>query len=330
MKEQLFILNHGKLFCDKGTLSFIDLDNKKSTYPLTGISEIFCFGNVSLTSGIIKKVLERELIVHFLSTYGTYQGCLQYATLHHAKVIERQVLFSVVLEKRLAIALELLRSLQTAQYELLAYYAKKGHNVFSLAKELKAIEFEAADSNQLRGKEAQLWKLFYEGIKRIITTFDFVSRVYHPPQGEINAMISFGNMLLYAEVLAAIREVGLLPEIGYIHENNDQRYTLALDLAELFKPLLVFRSIIYLSNKKIIQSGDFTNQQGYTYLNHEGKFLFVREFQQRLKTTFFHPDLKRDLSYRSLIKQECLALKSYFLHPENGPYQSFKRWYTCF
>ncbi len=328
MKHEIYIISNGKLFCDSGTIGFVDIEGNKRNYPIRNISDIYCMGSVSLTSGIIKRVLMNELNIHFLSKYGTYRGSLSYSSILDGKVIRNQILSSLDQIKRTEIAREILISLKQAMKYLLIRYEKKGYLVRAYIDALNTIRYDYIKNvEELRGHEAVMWKLFYEGIRNIIKKFEFTKREYHPPKGEINAMISFGNMLLYSEVFSIIKEVGLLPEIGFLHESNEKRYTLAIDISEMFKPVLVFSTIIYLTNKKLINERDFVNEAGYTFLNEEGKYTFIMEFNKRLNKTYYIKQLKRGTTIRFLIKRECQKLKESL--KDNKKYESYKKWYEC-
>ncbi len=328
MKHEIYIISNGKLFCDSGTIGFVDIDGNKKNYPIRNISDIYCMGSISLTSGIIKRVLTNELNIHFLSKYGTYRGSLSYSSILDGKVIRRQVQASIDNKKRLVIATEFLESLKKAIKYLWIKYEKKGYLLRGYIESLDLINFNKARTPQeLLGYEAGMWRLLYDSLKILIKNFDFEKREYYPPRGEINAMISFGNMVLYSEVYSIIKEVGLLAEIGFLHESNENRYTLAIDIAEMFKPVIVLSTIIYLTNKKIINKNDFTNENNYTYLNEEGKYTFIKELNKRLNKTSYIKELKRKVTTRFLIKRECQKLKESL--KENKKYESYKKWYEC-
>ncbi|MDV7402691.1 CRISPR-associated endonuclease Cas1, partial [Arthrospira platensis SPKY1] len=93
--------------------------------------------------------------------------------------------------------------------------------------------------------------------EQIIQDFRMEGRSKRPPKNEVNALLSFGNMLCYTQCLKQIYHTQLNPTISFLHEPGYRRYSLALDLAELFKPILVDRLVFTLLNKRILQSNDF-------------------------------------------------------------------------
>jgi CRISPR-associated protein Cas1 len=150
-------------------------------------------------------------------------------------------------------------------------------------------------------------------------------RTKQPPQNEVNALISFGNMMCYSQCLRAIHQTQLNPTISYLHSPGDRRYSLALDVAEIFKPLLVDRIIFKVLNKREIQATDFEQKLNRIILNEKGKKTFIASFEEKLNETIQHRTLKRSVSYRHLIKLECYKLSKHILGIEE--YKPFKAWW---
>jgi len=93
---------------------------------------------------------------------------------------------------------------------------------------------------------------YYESFNQIINEKDFQyhSRSKRPPEDPLNAVISFGNTLVYMKVLTEIYKTHLDPRIGFLHATNFRRFTLNLDIAEIFKPILADRVLFSLIGKK--------------------------------------------------------------------------------
>lgn len=109
------------------------------------------------------------------------------------------------------------------------------------------------------GIEGNIHKNYYEAFDLIINDFEMDGRSYRPPLNEVNALISFGNMMCYSQCLKTIHQTQLNPTISFLHEPGTRRFSLSLDLAEVFKPLLVDRVIFKVLNKKMIQSQEVLN-----------------------------------------------------------------------
>jgi CRISPR-associated protein Cas1 len=138
-------------------------------------------------------------------------------------------------------------------------------------------------------------------------------------------MISFGNSMLYVLVLGEIYKTHLDARIGYLHTTNFRRFTLNLDIAEVFKPIIVDRILFTLIGKKIIQKNDFDKDLEGVLLKEDGRKKFVEEFDRRMKTTIKHKQLGREVSYRRLIRMELYKLEKHLMGEEEyTPYIS--RW----
>jgi len=117
----------------------------------------------------------------------------------------------------------------------------------------------------------------------------------------------------------------LNPTISYLHTPGERRYSLSLDITEIFKPLLVDRVIFKLLNKKELQERHFDKKMNRCLLNQAGKKIFVKAFEDRLNETIKHRTLNRSVSYKHLMKLECYKLAKHLLGMEE--YKPFKMWW---
>jgi len=155
--------------------------------------------------------------------------------------------------------------------------------------------------------------------------FPFEKREKHPPSNPVNALLSFGNSLLYTTILSECYQTSLNPTISYLHEPRERRFSLCLDLAEIFKPLIVDTLIFRLINTGVMRPQDFDRELNGCYLNEEGRKKFLQAFDEKLNTTVKHRRLKRKVSYRTLLRLECYKLIRHLLGDEE--YTPFKAWW---
>jgi CRISPR-associated protein Cas1 len=148
--------------------------------------------------------------------------------------------------KRQVIAQQILTGAAHNMLKNLRYYNSRGKDLEPI---IDIIEGYAARIQQttaideLMGVEGNIRKTYYEAFELIINDFSMSGRTYRPPQNEVNALISFGNMMCYSQALRAIHQTQLNPTVSFLHQPGDRRFSLSLDLAEIFKPLLVDRVI---------------------------------------------------------------------------------------
>lgn len=186
--------------------------------------------------------------------------------------------------------------------------------------------FETTQIEELMGIEGNIRKQYYMAWNVIVNQeIKFEKRVMHPPDNMINSLISFVNSLVYAKTLSEIYHTQLNPTISYLHEPGTRRYSLCLDLSEVFKPLIGDRLIFSLLNKKQITEESFTKELNFLHLKKEASKLIVSEFEKRMKQTIMHRELERSVSYQYLIRLEAYKLIKHLIGEKE--YEGFKIWW---
>jgi CRISPR-associated protein Cas1 len=147
-----------------------------------------------------------------------------------------------------------------------------------------------------------------------------------PPANELNALVSFGNSLCYSVCLDAIYNSQLNPTISFLHEPGVRRYSLALDVSEIFKPMLVDRLIFRLCNKRELTERDFDFVDDACFLSERGRKTFVTAWEAKLKDGIQHRKLNRRVTYRHLIRLECYKIAKYVMKMEDS-YEPFHAWW---
>jgi CRISP-associated protein Cas1 len=210
----------------------------------------------------------------------------------------------------------------------LKYYHSRGKVLDGQISEITLFQEKieaAADIPGLMGIEGNIRQVYYTAFDEILKDFEMGGRSKQPPKNEVNALISFGNMLCYTVCLDQLYHTQLNPTISFLHEPGYRRFSLALDLAEIFKPILVDRTIFKLLNKKVLQTKDFDDKLSSITLKEEGRKKFIAEWEERLKETIKHRSLKKNVSYKHLIKLECYKLVQHVL--DMRTYEPFKAWW---
>ncbi|MEM4308571.1 MAG: type I-B CRISPR-associated endonuclease Cas1b [Thermoplasmata archaeon] len=359
MKVNYYILRNGKLLRKENTVYFVfakdesqpqpfsaEVDgeevevetenlSEKPEYerrilPIEQINSIFGIGRVSITSGVISFLAKQRIPVHFFGYYGHYESTLYpHESLLSGEMHIRQAAYYLDRMKRLKLARKFVEGAAKNILRNLEYYQNEGKN---LNEEIITIKNHIAnldqynDVSELMAIEGTIRNIYYGTFSKILKeTFQFEGRTKHPPENPINAMISFGNSLLYGVTINAIYHTQLDQTISFLHEPSERRFSLSLDISEIFKPFLVDRTIFKLVNKDVITENDFVKELNGCLLNKSGKEKFVRDFDERLKTTIKHRELGRNVSYERLIYLECLKLCKEFLSLK--PYEPFVIWW---
>ncbi len=331
MSRRLYVFKSGRLSRKQNTLFIEQQDGVRNYIPVENVSEIHCFGNLDFNKDALEFLTQNGIPLHIYNHYEYYIGTYyprEY--LESGELILQQVDHYKDDQKRLKLARKFVEGSIKNMLLVISYYQNRGKDLSIIESKLRKILDElslARDVDSLMGFEGNSRDIYYGAFDIIIDdpNFPFENRTRQPPSNELNALISFGNSMLYSAILSEIYKTHLDPRIGYLHTTNFRRFSLNLDMSEVFKPIIVDRTIFSLVNRKIITKGDFSPHLKGIYMNENGKKKFVEEFEQQLSTTISHPQIKKKVSYKYLIRLEMYKLEKHFLgDKEYEPYIS--RW----
>ncbi len=320
-KKNYYIISDGKLKRRENTLYFENEDGSKPI-PINSIYAIYAMGSLSITSKAISLLSKEGVCIHFFNRYGFYEGSYYpRETLISGDVVVKQAEHYLNDEKRLYLAKAFVEGSILNMEKVLAAYKLDTSDVISALQSLS----DAESVQEVMGSEAMARNAYYSAFDSILKNFEFGWRSRQPPGNEVNAMLSFGNAMLYSAVLSELYHTQLHPAISFLHEPAERRFSLALDLAEIFKPIIVDRLIFHLVNKGMMKRDDFDRQLNGVLLNDSGRKKFVKAFNERLESTIKHRKLKRNVSYQRLIRLECYKLVKHVLGAEK--YRPFVMWW---
>lgn len=322
MGRSFYIFSSGELERRENTLCF-NSEGGKRFIPVSEVEQIFLMGENTFNTKLIDFLSQNGIVLHFFNYYGYYTGSFYPREENiSGSLILKQVEHCQQHEKRMFIAKEIVES---AIHNLHRVLEKRGFE--EEVEKIRECEKEVKDCRnieELMLVEAKARKIYYSTFERI-TGWDFGGRSIQPPENPLNAMISFGNSLLYANILKEIYHTALHPAISYLHEPGERRFSLALDIAEVFKPVFVDRLIFSLINLSKIKEEHFLRELNFSYLNEEGRKIFVKEFDALLEETILHRNLRRKIKYRNLIRLELFKLIKHILGEKE--YSGLKVWW---
>lgn len=334
MKKTYYLFNPGRLSRKDNTLKFIPVDENgieglPKYIPVEGVSDLYCFGALDANSALYNFLGKEQITVHFFDYYEHYTGSFMPKDyLLAGKMQIEQTRHYSSKTKRLLVAQRFVEGAAFNILKNLRYYQSRGKE---LGSSIETIEIyclaiaQTTDIDVLMGVEGNIRQVYYDAFDVILNDFAMNGRSRQPPKNEVNALVSFGNMMCYTLCLGQIYHTQLNPTISFLHEPGYRRYSLALDLAEIFKPILVDRTIFRVLNKKEIQTKDFDVQVNSVVLKDSARKTFVRAFEERLNETIKHRSLNRSVSYKHLVKLECYKLSKHLLNMEE--YKPFKSWW---
>jgi CRISPR-associated protein Cas1 len=302
----------------------------RRTIPVEDVDALWVFGELDLNARVLVFLAQHKVPAHFFNYYGFYAGSFyprEY--LQAGYLVVRQVRHYSNRRLRLQIAREFIRSALHNILRNLRYYGTRGTD---LQAETETVQAEALrldatrDVNELMACEGRARAAYYQAFSRILRQdVEFTKRVRRPPDNIVNALISYTNGLVYAATLTQLYRTQLDPTISFLHEPGVRRFSLALDLAEVFKPILADRMIFKLLNNRQLSERDFAQDLNCCYLKESGRKVVLKEWDARLQTTIEHRRLRRKVSYERLIRLECYKLVRHLTNAET--YVGFRAWW---
>lgn len=330
MKRSYYIYNNGSLRRKDNTITFTDEYDEKKDLPIERVGDIYVMSEMSFNSSLINILSKYGIPVHFFNYYSFYTGSFYpRECLVSGNLLVQQVEYYSDSQKRLELAKAFIEGASYNIYRNLRYYNGRGKDVKFYMDAIEALRKQVPKSKtiqELMGYEGNIRKTYYSAWPVIIDQdIEFEKRVKNPPDNMINTLISFVNTLIYTKVLGEIYQTQLNPTISYLHEPGDRRFSLSLDLTEIFKPILGDRLIFSLLNRNQITKKSFTHGLNYLHLTKEASKIIVAELDAKMQTTIKHKTLNKTVSYQYLMRLECYKLIKHLLGEKL--YEPFKIWW---
>ncbi|WP_231682863.1 type I-B CRISPR-associated endonuclease Cas1b [Phosphitispora fastidiosa] len=330
MKQAYYIFSSGTLKRNDNTLQFIVETGQKKDIPIERVDELYILGEITVNTKLLDFLARNNICIHFYNYYDYYFGSFTpRESLVSGKVLVCQVNHHQNQQKRLELAKAIIEAASYNIYRNVRYYNQRGKALENHMERIETLRDSIQNCKsieELMGVEGNIRKTYYETWGIIINQeIDFKKRVKHPPDNMINSLISFTNSLVYTKVLNEIYKTQLNPTVSFLHEPSTKRFSLSLDIAEIFKPLIADRLIFSLLNKNMVNQKSFDEDQYYLRLKPQALKLIMNELDQKLKTSIKHRDLGREVSYQYLIRLELYKLIKHIIREK--PYQGFKIWW---
>ncbi|MDW8309402.1 MAG: CRISPR-associated endonuclease Cas1 [Verrucomicrobiales bacterium] len=171
--------------------------------------------------------------------------------------------------------------------------------------------------DELRGFEgAATARYFATWATFLPPEFPFERRSTRPPHNPVNACISFAATLLYNEAVAFCHAHGLDPALGTLHATENGRWSLALDLIEPFRPVLVEALALDLFSHQILNPKHFQHRDGGCFLNEDGRKKFFLQYERRLERQFLSEAVGHRTTLRQQLEHHAIMFKTALDHPD--------------
>ncbi|KRV49524.1 type I-B CRISPR-associated endonuclease Cas1 [Wenjunlia vitaminophila] len=291
--------------------------------PITDIRDLIAFDHIDINTSAISLLGRSHVTIHVLDHYGNYAGSISPAdSMSSATVLRRQVGVTEDPDSRLPVA----RAIVQAAAENVRW-SLETHLLDPALNTLREALPRCRTSDEIMGQEGNFRRTAWAVLDTFLPPWlRLDGRTRRPPTNAGNAFISYTNAITYARLLSVLRTTPLHPAIGFLHSDTDRRRnTLALDLAELFRPLFAERLLRRAASQKSLKSSDFETDIGKASLSRSGRKKVSALIRDELAVTVHHRALKRKVSYDELLHLE--ALKMVRLCLEGSPYKPFRPWW---
>ncbi len=282
-------------------------------FPLSQVEQVVVIGNVQLTTQIMATLVQRDIDVVFLSSYGKYRFRTEGDGSKHVALRQRQlqvmsegqltlrvaqaIVDGKIHNQRVILQRQASRITTSGQQERGATVWPRDRSLFDRALagmvQMQQSARQAGDLNMLRGYEGKAAVYYFAAVRSLLDpAWGFERREYYPPPDPFNALLSFAYSLLLKDVRAAIQTVGLDLYLGFFHEVSQGRPSLALDLMEEWRPLIADSLALEMVNRGALLPNEFVRtgqKERPVELGEAGMQRVLQAYGSRLGAKLFHP-----------------------------------------
>jgi len=293
------------------------------------IDAILIFGNVQFTTQAVHELFEHGIELALLTRTGRLIGQLTSPSTKNIELRVEQFKRHSDDEFRFNFSKAVISGKMSNCLDLIKTFSNN-HPEINLAGETTVIEASINNINGagsvavLRGIEGSAAKTYFQGFgKMILGGFTFEGRKKHPATDPVNALLSFGYTLIFNEISSLLDGLGFDPYLGYFHEVEYGRASLACDIQEEFRAA-VDRFTLYLVNNRMLSEGDFYKnpKDESMYLKREAMKKYFAEYEKYLNREFKHPETGENTTLRKCFRIQAERLAGFI--KGGGIYIPFK------
>jgi CRISP-associated protein Cas1 len=292
-------------------------DNKLGQFPMLALQNILCFGQVSVSPGLMAACLESGVGLSFFTEFGKFQAQVMGMPKGNVLLRRTQYRWADDEEKSVSVA-RLMIAAKVGNCRAVLMREQRNHgasDALADASEKMAALLEnirhTRNVPQLMGLEGEAASVYFGVFNSLLRSHGFVfsGRVRRPPGDPVNALLSFAYVLLASECASALAGVGLDPYVGFLHQDRPGRKSLALDLMEELRAPLADRFVLTLINRGQMKLDDFvTEASGAVRMKDDARKAFLTAYQERKKESLKHPYLEESIELGLLPHAQALLL----------------------
>ncbi|CAG0984695.1 CRISPR-associated endonuclease Cas1 [Methylophilaceae bacterium] len=302
---------------ERDTIVIKNGSEKLGQFPALTISNILCFGQVSVSPPLMGYCGESGIGLSFYTEYGRFLARVLGKQTGNVLLRRTQYRIADKPEQANEIAKVMVGAkIANARSVLMREIRNHGENA-SLSDAVERLNYSlkncqtSKDVAQTMGIEGEAAATYFAVFNTLIrdNSFQFNGRIRRPATDPVNSLLSFIYSLITQECVSALMGVGLDPYVGFLHQDRPGRPSLALDLLEEFRAPWADRFVLTLFNRKQIQQKDFVSEaSGAVRLTDDMRKKVLVAFQERKQEEIMHPYLNEKISYGLLPHCQALLL----------------------
>jgi CRISPR-associated protein Cas1 len=304
LHNTLYVTSEGAYVSKSGESAVVKVDGAvRMQVPLHHLSSVVCFGWAGVSPELMAACAEAGVSVAFLSPAGRFlarvEGPLSgNVLLRRAQYRAADDAKATAALSRAFVAGKIANSRSLLQRALRDRPDRDGADAIADAidhiRRLAPSLLAATDVDVVRGIEgdsaARYFRVFDHLILANKAAFPFSGRTRRPARDPVNAMLSFGYALLLNDCLAAATAAGLDGAVGFLHRDRPGRPSLALDLMEELRSVVVDRLVLSLVNLGQVSADGFTTRDtGAVEMDEATRKTFLVAYQKRKQEELKHP-----------------------------------------
>ena len=280
-------------------------DHTEST-PWGAIGRLVVVGRSSFSGGVVYRAMKEAIPVSFIDVMGQTTGHLYSAAGEEPEIVQIQRRHASDPEA----CLDFSRRIIVAKIQNSADLLRRNDRPLPELKEMAAKAAFADNADSLRGYEGNAARLYFAALSELTAPFEFRSRIYHPPDGPVNVMLSFGYTLIYNRLASVLTDKGFNPRIGFFHQGRGTHAALASDLQEELR-FLAERIVLALIHRHEITPESFTDAiihgKPSCRMSGDGFRAFIHRYEKTMSSVFTWQG--RKISYNAYLDEMADNLK---------------------
>jgi|YelNatPaOPRAMG01_1025707.scaffolds.fasta_scaffold24392_2 CRISPR-associated protein Cas1 len=293
--------------------------------PVIKLEGALVYGNVSLTTPLLAHLLKESIPVYFMDSRGRPRGELRPAFSPHGELRRAQTMARLDEGKCASLCASIVWGKVNNQKVLLQRHNRRkevkrvGQVVDFLNQCLEKLR-DAVDVDEIRGMEGYSSAVYFSALRKLLPEeMGFLLRTRKPPKDAVNAMMSLGYSLLLNNILGAVESVGLDPYQGYLHAHKYGKPSLALDLMEEWRPVVVDSLVLTLVNRRAFKTSDFVTEGDSVRFEQDALRRFISYYNEAVYRRFQHPERKAPVTYLEAFHIQARRFARFILH--GNPYR---------